>query len=87
MTVNTEQKTMRLMRLVPVLGLFCYIGILGSVVGCGSKSQQIALDQEDEDGMLVERKGIRTYHRQLRESAKTNSTDRKSTKSRVKSGS
>jgi hypothetical protein len=76
-----------MIRLVPALGLFLVLGVLGSVVGCGSKSQQVALDKEDEDGMLVERKGIRAYNKQMRESAKAKSSDRKSGRSRVKSGS
>jgi hypothetical protein len=78
---------MPLMRIVPALRLLLVLGVLGSVVGCGSPSQQVALDKEDENGMLVERQGIRKYHRQLRESAKANSAGRKSTPFRPKSGS
>ena len=76
-----SNKSMQLMRLVPALLLFLVLGVLGSVVGCGSKSQQVALDKEDENGMLVERKGIRTFHKQQRESAKANSAGRKNSRS------
>jgi hypothetical protein len=78
---------MQLTRLVPALGLFLALGVLGSVVGCGSESQQVALDKVDDDGMLVQRKGIRTFQKQLRASAISNSTDRKGSRSRAKSGS
>jgi hypothetical protein len=47
----------------PGVGLLLVVGVLGSVVGCGSPSQQVALDKEDENGMLAERQGIRKYHR------------------------
>jgi hypothetical protein len=69
------------------LGQLLVLVVLGSVVGCGSPSQQVALDKEDENGMLVERQGIRKYHRQLRESAKANPAKRKGSPSRPKPGS
>ncbi len=50
---------MQLTRFARALGLLLVLGVLGSVVGCGSESQQAALDAEDENGMLVARKGIR----------------------------
>jgi hypothetical protein len=77
---------MQLTRLVPALGLFLVLGVLGSVVGCGSESQKVALDKQDDDGMLIERKGIRTFQKQLRETAKANSAGRRSGTSRAKSG-
>jgi hypothetical protein len=75
---------MQLTRLVPTLGLFL---VLGALVGCGSESQRITLDKVDDDGMLVQRKGIRTFQKQSRESTKSNSADRKGGRPRAKSGS
>ena len=44
---------MQLTRFVRTLGLFLVLGAFDSMLGCGSKSQQVALDAEDENGMLV----------------------------------
>ncbi len=78
---------MQLPRLVRALGLSLVLVVLGSVVGCGSESQQGALDKVDEDGMLVARKGIREAQKQQRESAKAKSGGRRSGRPDVKSGS
>ena len=69
---------MQLARFVRALGLVLVLGVLVPVVGCGSGSQQAALDEVDEDGMLVSRKGIRTFNKQARESKKANPAARKS---------
>jgi hypothetical protein len=70
---------MQLTRFARALGLFLMIG----VVGCGSESQRVALDAEDENGMLVARKGIRSHNRELRES-KASSANGKTRKPQVK---
>jgi hypothetical protein len=77
---------MQLMRLVPAVWQFLAFGVLGSVVGCGPKSQQVALDKEDENGMLIERQAIRKFHKNLRESPKATSAVRRRDKSGAKSG-
>jgi hypothetical protein len=75
---------MQLTRFVRALLLVGMLGVFGAFVGCGSANQQAALDEVDEDGMLVARKGIRTFNKQQRESAKANRADRKSRRDRVK---
>jgi hypothetical protein len=55
-------------RFVRFVGL-CLLLCLSSVfTGCGAQSQQVELEKEDENGMLVARKGIRSYTKQQRES-------------------
>jgi hypothetical protein len=69
---------MQLRRLFLALVLFLGLG----VVGCGSESQQAVLDKQDENGMLVERQGIRKFNKQQRESAKSNSAGQQGRRSR-----
>jgi hypothetical protein len=78
---------MQLMRLARALGLFLVLGVFGSVVGCGSGPQQGAVAGQDEDGMVAANKGLRTFHKQQRESAEAKSSNGRSGKSRAKSGS
>jgi len=78
---------MRVIRFVRALALLLLLGVFGFVVGCGSGPDQSALANQDESGQDATKKGLRTFHKQLRESAKANSTDRKSGRSRAKSGS
>jgi hypothetical protein len=74
---------MRLTRFFRAALLALVPGVFGLNIGCGTPTQQVALDEVDADGMLVSRKGIRTFNKQQRESAKANSADRKSRKDRV----
>jgi hypothetical protein len=74
------KKAMRLTRFVRAVRLLLVLGVLGSIVGCGAQSQQVALEKVDDDGMLVSRKGIREFQKKQRESAKTPSGGRSSPK-------
>ena len=78
---------MQLTRLARALGLFLALGVFGSVAGCGSGPQQGAVAGQDKDGMVAANKELRTFHKQMRESAKAKSSNGRSGKSRANSGS
>jgi hypothetical protein len=66
------------------LGLLLVLGVVGSVVGCGSSAPQSSPAQLEEAGKAIS-EGQRKLHQQLKESAKTGGPDMRQSKFRRKS--
>jgi hypothetical protein len=60
------------------------LGVVGSVVGCGSSAPQSSPAQLEEAGKAIS-EGQRKLHQQLKESAKTGGPDMRQSKFRRKS--
>lgn len=65
-------------RFARILGLCLILGAASAFMGCGAQSRQVELDKEDDNGMLVARKGIRSYNKQHRETGNKGSANSKS---------
>jgi hypothetical protein len=64
---------MQMTRFVRALGLMLGLGVGGSVVGCGSGSQQAALAEQEESGK-IRAESHKAFHEHLKET-KSNAPD------------